>query len=136
MIKILMKIMIFLYFKIPLSIPRYRFLFQNAAFYSEVPLSIPKCRFLFQNAAFYSKIPLSIPKYRFLFQWRPKCCQNHCFYNIYEQKVAVARAPWCGGPPFSSHSNFIFVNVVKPTVLATFFVRAEVTKRETPPTSL
>ena len=36
MIKTKMEIMIFLYFKIPLSIPRYRILFQNAAFYSKM----------------------------------------------------------------------------------------------------
>ena len=43
------------------------------------------------------------------------------FCAFYEKKVAVVRERWCGRPPFSSHSNFFFVNVVKPMVLATFF---------------
>ena len=55
--------------------------------------------------------------------FRPtKCCQNHWFYNICKNKVAVAAAALMGGPSRCSHSNFIFANVVKPMILATFFV--------------
>ena len=44
----------------------------------------------------------------FLVFCRSKCCQDHWFYNISENKTPVDAASVVGGAPFSSHSNFIF----------------------------
>ena len=41
---------------------------------------------------------------------------------MFENKVAVAAAALTDRPSRCSHSNFIFANVVKPMVLATFSV--------------
>ncbi len=57
--------------------------------------------------------------------WSSKCCQNHGFYNIFENKSSVAAEPCFGLPPFSCHSNFFFEKAVKPMLLATFCVNAE-----------
>ena len=46
----------------------------------------------------------------------------HCFLYVFENKIAVAAAALVGEPPNCSHRNCIFENVVKPVVLATFFV--------------
>ena len=71
-------------------------------------------RFYKQNCDFSKKMLL----------WRG----NRAFF---EKKVGVAAARVVGGPPFSGHSKKN-ANVVKPMVLATFFVDVE-TARGQPP---
>ena len=50
--------------------------------------------------------------------------KSHAFYirisMVFENNVAVAATALTDRPPFSCHSNFIFINVVKPMVLSTF----------------
>ena len=54
-----------------------------------------------------------------------KCQYFVGFIRVGENKCAVAAASVMGGPPFSSHSNIFFENVVKLMVLATFCMQAE-----------
>ena len=60
----------------------------------------------------------------------------HRFYKGWRKQNSVAAAPLVDRAPFSSHSNFFFVNVVKPMVLATFWMISEARNPEEPSTSL